>query len=318
MKSELQEPKFLEHLHEEKLRTLEARAKYTLQKLAFVTGLMGLGSLNITVGNIDFGLLVYLAPWVAIAFDFYIVSEDYSVKRIGAFLKAQSPERMEKQWEQWVASNRDPFAPWATPMLTTLIFIGAVLIAYQQPGAAQEPLFKIWLIVTGLPSWLSFILYHWLRRRVLKNIPQVSEQSAFLPRVIRTIEAADHQLTETTYHEISQFFVQCQSTPSYLQSIQRSTKEYGKLEFLLCVNQQGEPVYTSEEILEDYHKTAARFSEYRLWFREAKLPENQPTLLIARWLCHLVGFRHRVVHLFVDHPELAQHTLLQVLYFPLS
>ena len=57
MEDEAQETRFLEHLHEEKLLTLEARTKYTLQKLAFVTGLMGLGLLNITVGKIDFSYL---------------------------------------------------------------------------------------------------------------------------------------------------------------------------------------------------------------------------------------------------------------------
>ena len=123
MGSESHETEFLKHIHDEKLRTLEARSEYALRKLAYTTGLLGLGSLNVKVGDIDFSLLVYLAPWVAIAFDFYIMGEDYSVKRIGTFLKTESIDHLEKQWEQWVAKNRDPFAPLAMQILTTLILI---------------------------------------------------------------------------------------------------------------------------------------------------------------------------------------------------
>lgn len=312
MEDESQETRFLKHLHEEKLRIIETRTKYTLQKLAFVTGLMGLGSLNITVGKIDFSYLVYLAPWVAIAFDFYIMGEDYSVKRIGAFLKTLSLARSERQWEQWVADNRDPFAPWAMPMLTTLIFLGAALIAYQQPGMTQELPFKIWLVLTGLPSWLSFVHYRRLRKRVLKKAPQASGQSVFLPQVIRAVEATDHQLTDATYREISRLFAECQTNSSSLQEIQESTREYGNQEFFLCVNREGESAPIGGEILDDFDQTIARYPEYSLWFHKAKFPDDQPTLLIARWLCHLVGFRHRVVHLFIDHPELVDHTLIQV------
>jgi len=35
-------------------------------------------------------------------------------------------------------------------------------------------------------------------------------------------------------------------------------------------------------------------------------------LLVPRWLCHLVGFRHRAVHLFIDHPTAVEYTLVQV------
>jgi len=303
---------FLNHLHEEKLKAQQARVTYVLQKLAFVTSLMGLGSLDITVGKIDFSLLLYLAPWVAIAFDFYILGEDYSVKRIGAFLKEKSTDRLENDWEKWIAKNRDPFAPLATPILTTLIFLGSVLIAFQQPDVAKDLLFKIWLIVTGLPTWIAFIIYYRLRRRIYKAITQVGKQPSTLSRVVLVVEAEDHQLTDSTYNEISQLFVKCQSDPSYFQDVKKSTREYGKKEFLLCVDEDGKPTPISNEILEHFRKTIAISPEYNLWFCETESLENGSTLLIARWLCHLVGLRHRVVHMFIDHPTLEDHTLLQV------
>lgn len=306
---------FLNHLHEEKLRTQEARNTYALQKLAFVTGLLGIGSLKLTVGKFDFSYFLYLAPWVAIAFDLYIMSEDYSIKRIGAFLGTKGSTQAEKQWEQWLVNNRDPFAPLAMPTLTTLVFLGAVLIASQQPNVAQDPLFRIWAIVTGLPSWISFGVYHWLRKRVFKNAFRSQESFAGLSDIATAVKAADHQLTVAAFRKISQLFLECQSDPARLLEIEQASKEYSQREFFVCVNQQGQPVIQSEKVLEDFRKTVDRCPEYEFWFQEALLPDNRPTLLVARWLCHSVGFRHRVVHLFLDHPELKGYTLLQVRAF---
>jgi isopentenyldiphosphate isomerase len=306
---------FINHLREEKIRTQEERTKYTLQKLAFVTGLMSIGSLNLAVGNIDFSLLLYLAPWVAIAFDFYILGEDYSIKRIGAFLKAKSPAQIERQWEQWVANNRDPFAPWAMPVLTSLIFIGAALIAYQQPGIAQEPLFRIWVTVTGLPSWMAFAFYHRLRKRVIKEISQSNGSSTLLSDIVVAVKAANHQLNDTNYHKISRFFMKCQSDPTRLREIQQTIPEYGKQEFFICIDQKGQPIIISNNIIEGFRSIAERYPEYKLWFCEVTLSNGQSILAIARWLCHSVGFRHKVVHLFLDHPTLKDYTLLQVRAF---
>jgi isopentenyldiphosphate isomerase len=47
------------------------------------------------------------------------------------------------------------------------------------------------------------------------------------------------------------------------------------------------------------------------WLQEARFDGRQ-VLLVARWLCHLAGFRHRTVQLFLDHPTIKGYTLLQV------
>ena len=308
------ESKFVPHLRAEKLQTLDTRAKYALQKLAFVTGLLGLGSLNLTVGRIDVSTLLFLAPWVAIAFDLYILGEDYSVKRIGAFLKAASPDAAERHWETWVADRRDPFAPWAMPLLTTLVYAGAALIAAQQPGVAGRPAFIAWLVLTPLPSWLAFAYYHRLRRRALDGAPPAEAPVACLPPVVRAVAAADHRLEATAYREIARLFTRFQSDPRCAGAVRATALEYGRPEFFLCVDRDGAPLLAAEELLADFRATVARHPEYGLWFRPAEL-DGWPVLLAARWLCHLVGLRHRVVLLFLDHPTLADHTLLQVRSF---
>jgi len=88
---------------------------------------------------------------------------------------------------------------------------------------------------------------------------------------------------------------------------------YGEHEFLVCVDSQGNPVHVSKDILRNYQKTREQFPDFLDWFQEAKLPDQgDHTLLIARWLCHLLGYRHSVVHLFINHPVEKDCTLVQV------
>ena len=166
------EHEFVQHLRAEKLNSQASRFKYTLQKLSYATVLLGVGSLNVdlvqvsALGPINLGFLLYLVPWVALAFDLYIMGEDFSVKRFGAFLGANSPEPLERHWEEWVSQNRDPFAPTAMPILDLLILGGAATILWLG-NAAVGLWFWIWLIATALLCWGLFVYYRWLRKRVL-------------------------------------------------------------------------------------------------------------------------------------------------------
>jgi hypothetical protein len=180
MDIEASETEFIKHLHTEKLKAEEARTTYTLRKLAYATTLLGLGSLdfdlgqiidagNVTAaGNIHLGLLLYLAPWVALASDLYILAEDYSVKRFGAFLWKNSPDVSERGWEEWVSENRDPFGPIAMPTLTTVLLVAAALILWAG-GSAAGPIFSGWLILTPLATWGLYFYYRGRRGLVRKN-----------------------------------------------------------------------------------------------------------------------------------------------------
>jgi isopentenyldiphosphate isomerase len=147
------------------------------------------------------------------------------------------------------------------------------------------------------------------------DAPAELRPSTSLPEVVMTVTAEDYQLTNTAYHAVERLFEQSQFSPAMLQAIRTGAKEYGQEEFLLCVDHHGTPASISQKTLEDFHTKADRYPDFQLWFRPAQLDNDQPTLLIARWLCHLVGFRHRAVLLFLDHPELADHTLLQIRAF---
>lgn len=157
---------FLRHLHDEKLKTQAARTTYVTQKLAYATGLLALGSVE--VGSVDLSPLLYLVPFLAIAFDLYILGEDYSVKRIGAFLRGNSTVASEKRWEDWVSRNRDHFAPFAMPILTNVLAAAAALVLWSQPRDSSTKIFIwfAWAPLAFLPIWGLFFYYAYLRERV--------------------------------------------------------------------------------------------------------------------------------------------------------
>lgn len=161
---------FIKHLREEKLGAQQIRYSYTQKKLAYVTALFGLGLGSISIAEFDLRPILYLIPFVATAFDLYILAEDYSVKRIGTFLGAHTTEELERKWEKWVSKNRDPFAPVAMPILTTLLLAGAALALWVTSNRDIPPIFWLWLILAGLPSWVLFVLYRRLRNRIEDRI----------------------------------------------------------------------------------------------------------------------------------------------------
>jgi 8-oxo-dGTP pyrophosphatase MutT (NUDIX family) len=312
----MNETEFLEHLRSEKLKAQEARTNYTLRKLVYVTALLGIGALEIK--QFDLSALLYLAPFVALAFDLYVLGEDYSVKRIGTFLGAQGSGALEQQWEQWVSQNRDPFAPVAMPILTTLAFLGAAIVIWVG-GRASGLLFWVWLALAWLPGWVLFATYRRRKQRldiarpIIEGHPDLSKP---LRRLGFAVEKAEYTLNRKTFDQTRRLFTACTSKPEILENLRKLAPEYGKPEFLLCVDSQGAPMHLPQDAIEDFRETVKRSPDFEAWFQEPELEtvagEKRPVLLIARWLCHLVGFRHRTVHLFIDHPTRDDYTLVQV------
>lgn len=311
--AETDHAEFVRHLQAEKLQTQEARTRYTIQKLTYVTGLLSLGSLGIEATQfLDSRYLLLLAPWVAAAHDLYIMAEDYSVKRIGAFLKAQGANETERTWETWVGRRRDPFAPWAMPLLTTLVYVGALLLSQGLgPSVTTSAPYRLWLVITPIPTWASFVFYHVLRRRLAQEWGTSASNTASGPLAAlqRTVRDEDGQLTGTSYDAVKRLFTRTQREPTLLQAL---GPEYARAEFLLNVDQEGVPVVAGDSIIEDYARVVEVTPNFERWFREGMGSDGRPTLLVARWLCHAAGFRHRTVELFLDHPTLSDHTVLQV------
>jgi isopentenyldiphosphate isomerase len=104
------------------------------------------------------------------------------------------------------------------------------------------------------------------------------------------------------------------------------TREYGREEFLLVVGLDGQASGVGPVLVERFQRAQNAHSQLGDWFAVGALRSEssgelagadeqpgEPVLLVGRWLCHLVGLRHRTVEIFLDLPGVETgHTLVQV------
>jgi len=163
---------FLRALHEEKIRTQNERTELVTMKLAFITVLFGLSSVDVHVEIADISWLLYFVPLVAISYDLYIMSADSRIKRIGIFL-GRHPVSMtgkaERAWEQFCITYRDGLAPSANIFFSIIVTLGAAIFIHSQQVWTRGYMrlcFSVWLVAS-----LSVIIALWMRHKVLvKNI----------------------------------------------------------------------------------------------------------------------------------------------------
>ena len=163
---------FLRALHEEKIRTQNERADYVTRKLAFVTVLFGISSVDMGIKIADLCWLLYFIPLVAISYDLYIMSADSRIKRIGIFLGRHPVSRAgmaEREWERFCVAYRDGLAPSANMFFSIIVTVAAAVFIHSQQTALTDGMrlwFASWLTVS-----LLIIVWLWMRHRVeIKNI----------------------------------------------------------------------------------------------------------------------------------------------------
>ena len=81
-------------------------------------------------------------------------------------------------------------------------------------------------------------------------------------------------------------------------------------EFFLPVDATGAPALPDNATLNEV-QTLLAHPEAQAWLALDAIG-GVPALLVARWLCHLTGVRHRTVHLFLDRASHPGTTLVQV------
>ena len=130
---------FFSKLRQEIAETQKRRQRLDLLKIGFVSALLGFGSVKIQ-DIISFYRMLYIVPLVAVFFDMLIMGEHFSIKRIGAFLRIKSPENIEKEYETYVATNRDKFFKYGSRGFTVLSFIAAyyILTVYQGDSSLKD------------------------------------------------------------------------------------------------------------------------------------------------------------------------------------
>jgi hypothetical protein len=157
---------FLRALHEEKIRTQNERADFVTRKLAFITVLFGISTVNLGINLADVCWFLYFVPLVAISYDLYIMSADSRIKRIGIFLgrnPLSKAGKAEQEWEKFCTSSRDDLAPSANMFFSAIVTAAAAVFIRSQQTWLQgygRLWFALWLVLS-----LAVIVGLWMRHR---------------------------------------------------------------------------------------------------------------------------------------------------------
>lgn len=149
------------------------RHDFVLRKFALITTLLGIGVITTKEGHellFDFSWLLYLVPLVAVAFDFYIVAEDYRIRRAGTFLR-KSPcvdVTGEKDWETFVKRRPNITSTFAFGLVTIIYLTGASRALLELKRETEVEIYNVWFfsvlfIEVALMLWNIFLRY-WISR----------------------------------------------------------------------------------------------------------------------------------------------------------
>jgi hypothetical protein len=195
--------KFIDQLYKEKEIHKEHRQKLLINKLIFVTSLIGFGSLGVKFDNLR--NFLFLIPFVCICFDIYIFSEDFKVKRIGYFIISikigyyeklsffqnqlfnteiqQAICYLEAYWEKWLERFREPWASKASFIISLVATFGSAFILaieihfnktfYLDYRDMILILFPLWLLSSIVIIAIVFIYYKTKMNNLFKLPPDL-------------------------------------------------------------------------------------------------------------------------------------------------
>jgi isopentenyldiphosphate isomerase len=123
--------------------------------------------------------------------------------------------------------------------------------------------------------------------------------------LVQRVAALDHALTAEVVREL--LTLSSSPTPSGASSA---------FEYLLPLDVQGAPLPLPGVLIDRVRDMRASAGEFGAWFcpvpLTTKAGDDRETLLVARWLHHRLGLRHRTVQLILDHPTQPAMTFIQV------
>ena len=159
---------FIEKVHNEILQMQRLRMRFDVLKISFVIALLGLGSITVK----DLASLhnsLYLAPLVALLFDFMSAGHTFAIRRNGKFLRQYSPSELERAFEEFVCQNRDWFFRLGSFFFNMLSFPAVVLLIKAVTG--NYPSKGGWTVLALLLA-LHIIIFPASYHRIKKLDPE--------------------------------------------------------------------------------------------------------------------------------------------------
>lgn len=147
-------------LHQEILQSQQSRLKIDLLKVTFVTALLGFGTFKSEdLKTLQYSL--YLAPAVAIFFEMMSMGHTFAIRRCGKFLRLHSLSPLEKKYESWAATSRDPFFPSASIAFDVVSLLATVFLVRAVTGMWPTDGGKVILAALAIFQLIVWLVYIW-------------------------------------------------------------------------------------------------------------------------------------------------------------
>lgn len=129
--------------------------------------------------------------------------------------------------------------------------------------------------------------------------------------VSETVRASDYVLSDTAFEAlVAAFRALDEHAPRWSGAI----PDYNRREYFVNVHRSlrgGSPLLPSEALSTRYSEVVAESASFAHWFA-LQVTVDGPLLMPNRWLAHQTGFRHRVIHVFIDPVDCPGHTFVQL------
>ncbi len=167
---------FKDRLYKELQTVEEFRFKFSMAKIAFVTTLLGIGSVKLAGNSPDASRVLYLAPLVAVLFDILGMGATVAIYRIDAFLRVKGDT--EEQWQTFLKENRNDFSMYAAIGFTILTFLASfagILISFVPDDRPDRLTLGIWFSCIAV-LWIFFRAWEAQIKHSLRSIKSLEEK----------------------------------------------------------------------------------------------------------------------------------------------
>lgn len=140
--------------------------KIQVLKISFVTSLIGFGNIKLNDSKL-FVEIFFFTPFVSVFFDFLIMGEFFSIRRIGAFIYQYPQNDKEAKYESLVNENKDNFFKFGNYGFSILSLVVSIIYIKKNEAISSTTFLIIWVLI--ILALLFFNFLHSNRKLTINN-----------------------------------------------------------------------------------------------------------------------------------------------------
>ena len=114
------------------VEAMERRHKLDTQKILLASTLIGAGGIPTSnTANVDFSVLLYLAPLLVVSLDILVLGQSFIIARNNAFCRTLASNQSVALYHTFLSTNRDRFFHYASRFFVVLAIVASYVVNVQ-------------------------------------------------------------------------------------------------------------------------------------------------------------------------------------------